>query len=111
MVTGGNAIGDCVTDTMTITAPQAQGSPILCGNNKGYHMILDADDQCHKVNFNIGGATTTSRKWDIRVTQYACGNEDVAGWPGCMQYYTQTANTIQKYYFFSCVFCIGDMLL
>ena len=42
-------------------------------------VILDADNECHKVNFNIGGSTTTSRKWDIRVTQYACGQEDVAG--------------------------------
>ena len=33
----GNAIGDCITDTLTITAPGAVGPPIICGNNKGYH--------------------------------------------------------------------------
>ena len=42
-------------------------------------MILDSHNECHEVNFNIGGSTTTTRVWDIRVTQYACGNEDVAG--------------------------------
>ena len=85
-------------------------------------MILDTHNECHEVNFNIGGSTTTTRVWDIRVTQYACGHEEVAGnmiannaalctnltlnsiifiigWPGCLQYYTQTFNTIQKYAF------------
>ena len=83
-------------------------------------MILDTHNECHEVNFNIGGSTSYTRVWEIRVTQYTCGSEDVAGnmannalytnltvnsiifiigWPGCLQYYTQTFNTIQKYAF------------
>ena len=60
-------------------------------------MILDSDGtQCHEANFNIGTATTSTRAWTIQVTQFACGQEDVSGPPGCLQYYTQTANTIEK---------------
>ena len=61
-------------------------------------MILDADgNQCHELNFNIASSTTTtSRAWTILATQFACGQEDISGPPGCLQYYTQTANTIEK---------------
>ena len=59
-------------------------------------MIIDASDACHTLNFNIGGVTTTTRKWDIKVTQYACGDYDISGWPGCLQYYTATSSKIQK---------------
>ena len=51
---------------------------------------------CQMANFVISPVTTTTRKWNIRVTQYECGMDDSAGPPGCLQWYTQTANTIQK---------------
>ena len=60
-------------------------------------VIVDASPSCHLVNFNIGALTTTTRKWDIKVTQYACGDYDKSGWPGCLQYYTALASKIQKY--------------
>ena len=62
-----------------------------------FSVILDAGDGCNTVNFLIGGDTTTTRQWDIKVTQYACGQYDEAGPPGCLQYFTSTQNTIQKY--------------
>ena len=46
-------------------------------------MIIDADpsgNTCHKAHFNIGGPTTTSRSWDIQITQYACGDTDSSGY-------------------------------
>ena len=46
-------------------------------------VIIDADpygNTCHKALFNIGGTTTTSRSWDIRITQYACGDYDSSGY-------------------------------
>jgi len=55
------------------------GSPIICGTNTGYHMILDATEQCQQANFLINGATSTSRSWSIKVTQYRCGDEDSGG--------------------------------
>merc|ERR1712223_1388941 len=99
IATVGADLGDCVTDQMTITAPGGVGSPVICGNNKGYHMVLDTtpSEGCHTVNFNIGGSTTTTRVWDIRVTQYDCTQMDSSGPPGCLQYYTQTANSIQNF--------------
>ena len=47
-------------------------------------MVLDATDgECQEANFQIAPSTTTTRQWDIKVTQYACGEEDKAGthWP------------------------------
>merc|ERR1711971_697687 len=92
----GAAIGDCMTDQFHISG-STSGSPTICGTNGGYHMIMDASDSCHKVNFNIGALTTTTRKWDIRITQYACGDYDSAGPPNCLQYYTATAGNIQNF--------------
>ena len=46
-------------------------------------VIVDSDpagNTCHSANFNIGGTTTTSRSWTIRVTQYACGDTDMSGY-------------------------------
>ena len=46
-------------------------------------VIVDADpagNTCHNALFNIGGTTTTSRSWNIRVTQYACGDTDMSGY-------------------------------
>jgi len=95
----GTALGDCTTDQFSITSPGNQGTPIICGTNGGYHMIVDASSDCSQATFNIGALTTTSRKWSIRVTQYACGDYDMSGWPGCLQYYTSTASTIQNFGF------------
>merc|ERR1712001_104931 len=93
----GNALGDCLTDQFSITSHGTFGTPVICGTNGGYHMIVDASSDCAQANFNIGGLTTTSRKWNIRVTQYACGDYDMSGWPGCLQYYTATAAKVQNF--------------
>ena len=65
-----------------------------------FSVIVDADPDgsgCHKATFSLGGGTT-SRQWNLHVRQYACGDYDsgLGGPPGCLQYYTQTANKIQK---------------
>ena len=33
----GNEVGDCIEDMMVISAPLANGSPVICGTNTGYH--------------------------------------------------------------------------
>ena len=46
-------------------------------------VIVDADSKantCHTALFNIGGTTSTSRSWNILVTQYACGDTDKSGY-------------------------------
>jgi len=98
----GPLIGDCVDDQFSISGGLGRGSPTICGTNTGYHMIVDADrtgNTCHTALFNIGGTTSTSRSWNILVTHYACGDTDSSGWPGCLQYYTATANNIQNFGF------------
>ena len=42
-------------------------------------VIVDASESCNQVNFNIGGDTSISRSWDILVTQFSCGDIDLAG--------------------------------
>jgi len=96
----GGVIGDCGEDQFSITSPGTFGSPVICGQNTGQHMILDSDGtNCQTANFMIGGSTTTSRVWDIYVTQYTCSQEDEAGPPGCLQYFTGTAVTVKNFGF------------
>jgi len=92
-------VGDCVDDQFSISG-SGMSSPVICGTNTGYHMIVDADadgNTCQTALFSIGAATTTSRRWEIRATQYGCGDEDSAGAPGCLQYYTATSSVIQNF--------------
>ena len=35
--TQGGAIGDCLTDSFSVTNPGGSGSPIICGENSGKH--------------------------------------------------------------------------
>lgn len=59
-------------------------------------VILDASSDCQTAVFTLNGNTGTTRNWDIKVTQYACGESDISGPPGCLQYYTETYGVIQK---------------
>jgi len=93
----GDSIGDCLTDTFSISSSQG-GTPVICGVNTGQHMIVDTDGTgCAKVNFGIGGGST-SRSWDIMVTQYKCGDEN-GGPAGCLQYHTSTAGKLRSFNF------------
>jgi len=102
ITTFADAIGDCVEDRFSIRGSSGSSSPQICGTNSGYHMILDnapGETSCQIASFDIGGQTTTSRVWSIRVTQYACGDYDSSGWPGCLQYYTGAGGVIQNFGF------------
>ena len=59
-------------------------------------VILDASADCQAATFTVNGNTGTTRSWDVKVTQYACGDMDSSGPPGCLQYYTETYGTIEK---------------
>lgn len=37
----GGAVGDCLTDTFSITSPGNIGSPLICGFNTGQHSNVD----------------------------------------------------------------------
>jgi len=100
VTTSNYAIGDCTTDQFSISSPGQFGSPIICGTNTGQHMYIDSDgSRCQVANFNIGSSTTTSRSWDIYVTQYTCSQEDEAGPPGCLQYLTGITGIVKSFGF------------
>ena len=71
-------------------------------------MILDSDGQsCQMAAFGIGADLGTTRTWDIKVTQYKCGDFDISGQPGCLQYYTGLTNaSVTK-----AIFCVKRVLI
>ena len=42
-------------------------------------MIIDVGVGCQSATFTLYGSTTTSRAWDIKTTQFVCGDQDSAG--------------------------------
>ena len=61
-------------------------------------MIIDSNGMdCQAASFFIGGSTSTTRSWDIYVTQYTCGQEDLAGPPGCLQYHTGSTGLVKTF--------------
>ena len=61
--------------------------------DNSFAVIMDSDGKsCNNVNIVIGSSTTTTREWDIAVTQYSCVDttllENTAGPKGCLQYMT-----------------------
>ncbi|XP_059086989.1 uncharacterized protein LOC131883517 [Tigriopus californicus] len=95
---GEGAIGNCVTDQFSITAPGSRGSPIICGFNTGQHLIVDASDQCHVASFSLGTTPLVTRSWDIKVTQFTCSQE-VGGPAGCLQFFMGVSGTISNFNF------------
>ena len=71
-----------------MTNPGGRGSPTICGYNTGQHMFVPASDLCNTINIDIDtGTTSTTRKWQIKVTQYECNNLRSPG-QDCLQYLT-----------------------
>jgi len=90
-------VGYCHTDSLTITNPGGTVPPIICGYNTGQHMFITASDQCNQINIDIDtGSTSTTRKWQIKVTQYECGNM-MAPEQDCLQYLTSQTGTIASF--------------
>lgn len=92
-------IGQCGTDTFQIRSPSGRSSPLICGENANQHMILEGcGSECLDVEVGIGGSTSSTRKLNIRVMQYRCGDEQ-GGPPGCLQYYQNTSGKIRSFNF------------
>ena len=83
----GLLVGDCTTDTLTITNPGGAVPPIICGQNTGQHMWVPASEQCNTLNFDIDTGTTATRTWNIKVTQYECNDLDMPQ-QDCLQWHT-----------------------
>ena len=77
--------------------PGHPSSPIICGYNSGQHMFVPASDQCNQIQINIDtGTTTTTRKWQIKTTQYTCESE-MAPVADCLQYHTAQYGSIASF--------------
>ena len=93
----GPKVGDCIYDTLTVTNPGGPSPPVICGYNTGQHMFIPASSSCNKINIDIDtGTTTTTRKWQIKVTQFQCGNQ-MAPEQDCLQYFTAQKGTIATF--------------
>merc|ERR1711993_177278 len=90
-------VGDCNVDSLTVSNPGGVTPPTICGYNTGQHMFVPASPQCNQINIDIDtGTTTTTRKWQIKVTQYECGNM-MAPEQDCLQYHTASTGTIASF--------------
>jgi len=90
-------VGDCIYDSLTVSNPGGAVPPTICGYNTGQHMYVPASTQCNQINIDIDTlTTTTTRKWQIKVTQYECGNM-MAPEQDCLQYHTASTGTIASF--------------
>lgn len=94
----GNAIGECITDSFVVAMSESPSTSPICGFNTGQHMIYEPSDMCDEVTF-ILGTSTMARSWDIKITQYKCGDEDSAGPPGCLQYFSTDSGRVSGFNF------------
>ena len=84
-------VGDCTVDSLTVSNPGGSTPPTICGYNTGQHMFVLASTLCNQINIDIDTLTTsTTRKWQIKVTQYECGNL-MAPEQDCLQYHTASS--------------------
>merc|ERR1712183_1130549 len=97
MVANAITIGDCNTDSLSISSPGSSSPPIICGYNTGQHMFVTASSSCNTVTIDIDtGSTTTTRKWQMKVTQYECGSMMMPD-NNCLQYHTAASGTIASF--------------
>merc|ERR1712079_114221 len=89
-------VGDCLTDTLSVGVPGYTPPPVICGYNTGQHMYVPASDSCVTITLDIDTATSTTRNWQIKVTQYECGNLR-APEEDCLQYHTATTGVIATF--------------
>jgi len=67
----------------------------LCGNNKGYHMIVEAVDGCNLMETTWTSSSKT-RTLKVLVSQIACDVRWKAP-AGCTQWYTGLSNDVVSY--------------
>ena len=68
-------------------------------------MFVPASEQCNTINIDIDtGTTTTTRKWQIKVTQYECGNM-MSPEQDCLQYHTASTGEQHRVTFLVIILC------
>ena len=102
--------GDCL-DTLTISGSVGITKnsksvqvypPIICGENSGQHMYLDAgrkssSDITLSNSFDTG--KTFGRKWSVKVSQIPCDSPSAPPSSDCLQYFTALQDTVKSFNF------------
>merc|ERR1719367_864222 len=91
--TGAPAPGHLCQDSFTVTGTSGLTSPVICGQNSGQHVYMDIGTGCEntgKIDLAFGTAASTSRQFEIKVTQVECTSRSRPTASGCLQYHTGT---------------------
>merc|ERR1712106_1030729 len=92
-----NRVGNCDTDSFSVTSPGGKSPPLICGTNSGQHMYIPSSPQCNVLNANFGSASTAGTSaFTVKVTQVECSSKTAAP-SGCTQYFTGTSGTIETF--------------
>ena len=89
-------------------APQINFYKVYCYNMIPFHFSVFVDTNgvdCINAAFVLGSDSTYN--YDIKVEQYSCSNE-MAGPPGCLQYFTADMGTIKSFNFNSATGVYGS---
>ncbi|CAB4055737.1 unnamed protein product [Lepeophtheirus salmonis] len=96
------ATGVCGNENIAVTSTSRNNIPSFCGILTNQHMYITTaetgDLGAFALNFDTADVTTT-RSWDIKVTQVAC--DDTLSLPpdGCLQYFTGLSGNVKSYNF------------
>ncbi|XP_046650567.1 uncharacterized protein LOC124341678 [Daphnia pulicaria] len=71
--------------------------PLLCGDNDGQHMYLEAPSSKSDLLllFKFGGSTLNP-KWNITISLIPCGSDLIAS-RDCLQYFVKGSNTVKSF--------------
>merc|ERR1712064_164440 len=95
-----NARGRCETDSFSVVVPGGSSPPVICGTNTNQHLYIDVPEDCALLSFHLAAGSSTTRQWNIEVTQFACDYENLAP-QGCQQYHfgNNGAGSIESFNF------------
>lgn len=95
------ASGGKCEDTFKLTTTTSYNSPSICGQNAGQHMYMNvgpASGVTMNMAFTFSTTTTTTRKWEIKVSQYECKDYNLPP-AGCLQYFMGHSGTWKTFNF------------
>jgi len=93
-----SSAGACTTDYFQGTpAKTGKATPLICGENAGQHIYIDAGDYSDSsATFALTLTGSTARKWKIKVSMIECNSLQKPP-QGCLQYHTGTTGTVSSF--------------
>jgi len=91
----------CVDSFIATVSPSGYTTSKICGTNTGEHIYLSlgpSSTASATLAFTFG-TTSTTRTFEIKVTQIECWSRARPYDPGCLQYYTGTQGRISSFNF------------